>query len=180
MQKTEHYQLNQWDRTDRILMEDFNGDNAKIDAALASKASTSALSDLQSVVSGKASTASLHALQTKVTAQGTQLSQRNCRFEIGSYTGNGTYGPANAITLTFSQKPVFVCVTSDGTGMQLNLAAGQKSTLISSSGGVSSLSVSWGSNSVSWHVENPSVIAVAPAHQMNAESTYHYFAILEL
>lgn len=35
MQKTENYQLNQWDKTDRIQMEDFNADNAKIDAALA-------------------------------------------------------------------------------------------------------------------------------------------------
>ena len=35
MRKTEQYQLNQWDRSDRILMEDFNGDNARIDAALA-------------------------------------------------------------------------------------------------------------------------------------------------
>lgn len=35
MRKTEHYQLNQWDATDRILMADFNGDNARLDAALA-------------------------------------------------------------------------------------------------------------------------------------------------
>ena len=35
MQKTTNYQLNQWDKTDRIQMEDFNADNAKIEAALA-------------------------------------------------------------------------------------------------------------------------------------------------
>ena len=34
MTKTEHYQLNQWAKSDRVLMEDFNRDNAKIDAAL--------------------------------------------------------------------------------------------------------------------------------------------------
>ena len=34
MKKTSNYQLNQWDKEDRILMEDFNGDNAKIDAAI--------------------------------------------------------------------------------------------------------------------------------------------------
>lgn len=34
MNKTENYQLNQWDKTDRIQMEDFNADNAKIEAAL--------------------------------------------------------------------------------------------------------------------------------------------------
>ena len=35
LKKTQNYQLNQWDATDRILREDFNADNAKIDAALA-------------------------------------------------------------------------------------------------------------------------------------------------
>lgn len=42
MRKTEHYQLNQWEKTDRILMEDFNGDNAKLDAALAALRALSA------------------------------------------------------------------------------------------------------------------------------------------
>ena len=35
MKQTENYQLNQWEKDDRIQMEDFNSDNAKIDAALA-------------------------------------------------------------------------------------------------------------------------------------------------
>ena len=38
MQQTEHYQLNQWELTDRIQMEDFNNDNAKIEAALTEQA----------------------------------------------------------------------------------------------------------------------------------------------
>ena len=39
MQKTTHYQLNQWDGEDRILRMDFNADNAAVDAALHSNAS---------------------------------------------------------------------------------------------------------------------------------------------
>lgn len=35
MNQTEHYQLSQWDGTDRILRSDFNADNRKIDEALA-------------------------------------------------------------------------------------------------------------------------------------------------
>lgn len=35
MKKTEQYDLNQWDLTDRVRMEDFNADNLKIAAALA-------------------------------------------------------------------------------------------------------------------------------------------------
>lgn len=34
MLQTTKYNLSQWEKTDRILMEDFNSDNAKIDAAL--------------------------------------------------------------------------------------------------------------------------------------------------
>ena len=32
--QTPNYALNQWERDDRVLMDDFNADNAKIDAAL--------------------------------------------------------------------------------------------------------------------------------------------------
>ena len=35
MKKTTNYQLNQWAKTDRIMMDDFNADNQKLDAALA-------------------------------------------------------------------------------------------------------------------------------------------------
>ena len=35
MEQTSNFQLNQWEKEDRIQMEDFNADNAKIDAALA-------------------------------------------------------------------------------------------------------------------------------------------------
>ena len=37
MTKTTNYQLNQWAKSDRILMADFNADNAKIDAAIAGR-----------------------------------------------------------------------------------------------------------------------------------------------
>lgn len=37
MKKTETYELNQWEASDRILMEDFNADNAKLEAALLGK-----------------------------------------------------------------------------------------------------------------------------------------------
>ena len=40
MRETSNYKLNQWDKTDRIEMEDFNEDNRKIDAALGALAGT--------------------------------------------------------------------------------------------------------------------------------------------
>ena len=45
MNKTPNYQLNQWDKSDRIQMEDFNADNAKIEAALAQEAAARATTD---------------------------------------------------------------------------------------------------------------------------------------
>ena len=38
MTKTTNYQLNQWAKSDRLMMDDFNADNAKIDAALKANA----------------------------------------------------------------------------------------------------------------------------------------------
>ena len=32
MRETSNYKLSQWDKTDRIKMEDFNSDNQKIDS----------------------------------------------------------------------------------------------------------------------------------------------------
>ena len=38
MTKTTNYQLNQWAKSDRVMMDDFNADNTKIDAALKANA----------------------------------------------------------------------------------------------------------------------------------------------
>ena len=46
MNKTEHYQLTQWELHDRVIMDDFNDNNAKIDAALGEHAAA----DRKSVV----------------------------------------------------------------------------------------------------------------------------------
>ena len=42
MNHTTNYQLSQWEASDRILMSDFNSDNAKIDAALKANADAAA------------------------------------------------------------------------------------------------------------------------------------------
>lgn len=45
MQQTNNYGLNQWEMTDRIKMEDFNGDNEKVDTALAEVKATADRAD---------------------------------------------------------------------------------------------------------------------------------------
>ena len=84
--QTPNYALNQWERDDRILMDDFNADNAKIDAVLGAHAGTL--------------TAHTEAL--------TKLG--NCRIEVFDYVGTGTFGQNNPTVLNFSARPVFFLI----------------------------------------------------------------------
>ena len=68
MNKTANFQLTQWEKTDRILMEEFNSDNEKIDTAL------------------KANADGVAALQTALASCG------NCQIGLSTYTGTGKRG----------------------------------------------------------------------------------------
>ena len=83
MNKTPNYQLNQWSRDDRVLMDDFNADNARLDTALAGLARSKA--DLSAL-----------AVKTEIAA--------------GTYTGDGT--AERVIRLGFTPKAVYVCEAS--------------------------------------------------------------------
>ena len=74
--QTPNYALSQWERDDRILMDDFNADNAKIDAVLGAHAGTL--------------TAHTEAL--------TKLG--NCRIEVFDYVGTGTSGKTTPLSST--------------------------------------------------------------------------------
>ena len=81
--QTPNYALNQWERDDRILMEDFNADNAKIDAALATQAALLA---------------------------GLEARKGNCRIECRNYVGTGNSGPDYPTVITFSRRPLSVII----------------------------------------------------------------------
>ena len=63
MEHTTNYQLSQWESTDRIMMSDFNADNAKIDAAL--KTQAEAISALGAQLDAKADQDDLTALANR-------------------------------------------------------------------------------------------------------------------
>ena len=92
MNKTANFQLTQWEKTDRIMMEDFNRDNAAIDAALKANADKAA------------------ALQTALAGAG------NCGIAVTSYTGAGAYGAENANTLSFEHPPLAVFIFGGDVG----------------------------------------------------------------
>ena len=116
--KTQNYQLNQWVKSDQVKMEEFNTDNAKIDAALASKASTSALNSLQSVVNGKASASALSSLSATVSGHSTSMAKKgNCILYTSTYTGSGERERLSTFSLSFPHKPIVLLIahqSSDG------------------------------------------------------------------
>ena len=78
MQHTQNYQLSRWAKDDRIMMEDFNADNEKIDAAL--KANADAVGALQT---GKADAAALSEETGARTAADSTLTARVTALEQG-------------------------------------------------------------------------------------------------
>ena len=155
MKQTNNYQLNQWEKTDRILMEDFNEDNRKIDEALAEE---------------KAARETLTAAVTKC---------GNCKIVYGSYTGTETYGSENPSTLAFASKPLFIVIRSAegnfGTGADQKLILVYGSTWCKSTDTSSNSHnfVTWSGNSVSWYCTNSAY------NQMNqSERVYWYVAFL--
>ena len=118
--KTPNYQLSQWERSDKIQMEDFNADNAKIDAALKAQASTCA---------------SLQALLNK---------KGNCSVGTFTYQGTGTYGPAAPTVVSFPKQPAAYIIF--GSGILIGRGGADRAgRVVSISGGssVGTVSTSW-------------------------------------
>lgn len=153
---TQHYALNRWDLEDQIIMDDFNDDNAKIDAAL------------------KANANAIGALQTALSTHGTVT-----RFAYGSYIGTGESGSSHPTSLTFDFYPIFVVIMcreiQDRDGSPCFLMRGE--TVANSTKQFESINVSWTSNGVSWYdVDSFS----KPENQNNTSGVaYHYLAFGE-
>ena len=80
--QTANYQLNQWAKPDRIMMDDFNADNQKLDAALKANADAIVAEALERAKCG------------------------NCRLSLMTYTGNGKYNDAgNETKIAFPALP---------------------------------------------------------------------------
>ena len=125
---TPNYQLSQWERSDKVRMEDFNADNARIDAAL------------------KAEADARKTIQTALNKKG------NCSIGAFTYQGTGTYGPDNPTQVQFPKLPMMYVILGD----KFLIGRGGVTTAIhaysiSSGGtGVGSISVSWSGSTVSF------------------------------
>ena len=76
MNKTANFQLTQWEKTDRIMMEDFNRDNAAIDAAL--KSNADGVAALQTALGKKAG---LQLIQTLTLATGSDYASAEINID---------------------------------------------------------------------------------------------------
>jgi len=153
MNQTEQFQLNQWEKNDRIMMEDFNADNAKTEQVLADHSATLAEHAAALAACG------------------------NCRIVYGSYAGNGKYGSDNQNSLSFDLPPIFVMVIPDyyvnnTDAVRLNLLKNVPYSIGCPENSGYLNTVSWSGNRVQWYG--------ASSHgQFNSTSyTYYYFALL--
>lgn len=145
MNKTANFQLTQWEKTDRILMEEFNSDNEKIDTALKSNADGVA------------------ALQTALAGAG------NCEIGLISYTGTGKSGDSAPTTVTFPKMPAgfFLC----GAETYLVVRGGDDHALMiyytGSTTYVSQMQVSWKGNQFQ-------ISSSKPTYQLNEEGVPYW------
>ena len=144
--KTPNYQLSQWERDDRVLMEDFNADNAKIDAALKAQAGAMA---------GKADAAAVAALETIVAANKTAVSRRgNCEISFSSYQGSCTMSDPKSRVLSFSHRPLFIAVMTDESTC-LYAVNGAEWAVARAGGASASVNLAWSGNSVTLSGSSP-------------------------
>lgn len=156
MKKTKNFELNHWESTDRILMDDFNNDNDKIDAALGK---------LSAASESQAATLAQHAAAIPKLG--------NCQIYTTSYVGNNKYGASNPNTLTFPHKPILFMVFT-GTHRLLAFPEGRWAmTYTNSTGSASGLTCSSTGNSVSWYHASNALL------QLNESKTYLVVALLD-
>ena len=132
--QTPNYQLNQWSRDDRILMEDFNADNAKIDAAIAGHEGRVA------------------ALEQRAPHWG------NCQIYTTTYKGTGDYtsnfGEGSPNSLTFPKKPVWAIIFRPDGRQELNLFPEDIDYTTSTPSTDFKVHIEWKGNTVFWYASD--------------------------
>ena len=172
--QTPNYQLSQWVRSDKVRMEDFNTDNAKIDAALKAEADarTAADASLSRTVAGKADASALDSLSGTVAGHTSVLGHKgDCQFYTTSYTGNDQYGKDYSTTLSFYKRPMVVFIFN-GVEYMILFQGSTSGAVVIASGTRNTCTVSWSGNSVSWYSSDH-------WSQMNQSKTYRVIALLE-
>ena len=167
METTTNYKLPQWVKADQIRMDDFNGAFGKIDAALKANANETG---------GKADGAATSAALTNL-AKNLGTAGHNCRIAVGSYTGTGTYGQSNAVSIACDFYPVVLLVAPLDDSPVKNpriMVRGRTSGTIRPEGGSNfNLTVVWKDAGVSWY----NATATNANQQLNNDESYCYVVL---
>ena len=171
--QTANYSLSQWVKSDQVRMEDFNADNAKLDAAL--KAAEQRSAGLDAKINDTAAAAEQRSagLDAKINATAATAEQRsaavaaaaekrsaaldaakgNCTIEFFSYVGQGRSGMNNPTTITFRKPPLFFIAF--GT---YSIGVGSKhssNVIVTASDNVFPDQGSWRGNTISFYNSDP-------------------------
>ena len=156
---TPNYRLNQWARPDKVLMEDFNADNAKIDGAIKAQAD-----GLAAEVSARTALAALTA------------KKGNCRIETRSYTGTGKTGDGVSVSISFSAKPVIFFVIGPRCLLAADCASGYNTFIGYISNGIYGSSFNGGGVEITWS-RNTAVLSVPEGYTDLNYANYSYKVI---
>ncbi len=171
--QTANYALSQWVRSDQVRMEDFNADNAKLDAALKAAEQRSAGLDAKINATAAAAEQRSAGLDAKINATAAAAEQRsaavaaaaekrsaaldaakgNCTIEFFSYVGQGRSGMNNPTTITFRKPPLFFIAF--GT---YSIGVGSKhssNVIVTASDNVFPDQGSWRGNTISFYNSDP-------------------------
>ncbi len=129
MEHIENYQLSQWAKQGRIMMEDFNADNQKIDVTLGEHA----------------------AALTKLPFCG------NCQIYASDYIGTGKFGKDHPSTMTFPKKPVWITILNNTGRVQVNILPEDVDYEYSSATSNHKVSVKWSGSTLSWYGSSANV-----------------------
>lgn len=161
MKKTENFALSQWEAHDPIRREDFNADNAAIDAALNS---------MNTAVGSKAEQSVVEALNTALAGKG------NCRIATGSYVGDGKYGSASPNSLTFEFQPQVIWFVTEAS-CQYDTGVFIRPTTASRGLDGRNIILSWSENSVSWYCGITDGYDHSAAQNNTLNTAYYWIAI---
>ena len=151
--QTTNYQLSQWVKSDQVRMEDFNADNAKIDAVL---------SGLAGAAAGHSESLTAHA--------GAIAKLGNCAVKIVTYGGSDSM----TVTLSCPHPPVAAYVRYHGGGASYLFVKGLPVSYLAGGSGTAAVPT-WGANSISW---KPRDTSSSDAESMLNRSGLQYTAII--
>lgn len=112
MRKTEQYGLNQWDLTDPIRMEDFNADNARLEAALAALAAGGGgLEILRTDLNRNSSSVGIP--PTDSSYKPVNLSDYNIFLVIGNAVPNSSVSAKTQVRIAIEETPDYNYIYED-------------------------------------------------------------------